>query len=77
MSKLGNVKVEMLFFEPSTARNLEPEYQLRLRDRREGFDSEIILATGMTAGAAVRKGKKALKRLTKELEGKEKEVGDE
>lgn len=65
---MSDVKVEMLFFEPSTARNLEPEYQLRLRDGREGFDSEIILAVGKTYGAAVRKGKRALKRLLKELE---------
>ena len=74
MSEIEDVKVEILVFEPSTARNLEPEYQLRLRDGAEGFDSEIILATGKTVGAAVRKGKKALKRLMKELE---KEVGDE
>ena len=74
MSKIENVKVEMLFFEPSTARNLEPEYQLRLRDGREGFDSEIILATGKTRGAAISKGKRALNRLIKELE---KEVGED
>ena len=75
MSKIEDVKVEILFCEPSTARNLEPEYQLRLRDGGGKYlGSEIILATGKTGGAAVRKGKKALKRLMKELE---KEVEDE
>jgi hypothetical protein len=74
MSEIADVKVKILFFEPCTATNFEPEYQLRLMDGEEGFDSEIVLATGNTAGAAARKGKRALKRLLKELE---KEMEDE
>lgn len=71
---MSDVKVEMLFFEPSTVRNLEPEYQLRLRDGREGFDSEIILAAGKTYGATVNKAVRTLERLIRELK---KEVSDE
>ena len=70
MSKLEGVKVEILFFVPRTARNSEPEYQLRLMNRMVGRYTEIILATGKTRGAAIRKGKRALERLIKEL-GKE------
>ena len=53
--------------------HIDEEYRVVLRDGPEGYDSEVILSTGVTAGGAIASAISSLNRMKNELVLRERE----